>query len=180
MKVYLGIDVGGTKTAVILSVAPPATLGRIEFATLPAEGPERAIQLIIDSGRSLLAQHGFAQASAVGVSCGSPLDRVQGIIQAPPNLSTWIDVPLRQLLEEAFQTTCRVENDANAGAVAEHRYGAGVGADHMLFLTLGTGLGCGHHCQRKPLPGGKRRCRGDRPRPLEPYRSGWVSQGWVH
>jgi glucokinase len=143
MKVYLGIDVGGTKTAVILSVEPPATLGRIEFATLPAEGPERAIQLIIESGRSLLAQHGFAQASAVGVSCGSPLDRVQGIIQAPPNLSTWIDVPLRRLLEEAFQTTCRVENDANAGAVAEHRYGAGVGADHMLFLTLGTGLGAG-------------------------------------
>jgi glucokinase len=143
MKVYLGVDIGGTKTAVILSVQPPATLGRFEFASLPEEGPERALKLIIDSGRSLLAQHGFNQASAVGVSCGSPLDRVQGIIQAPPNLSTWVDVPIRQLLEEAFQTTCRVENDANAGAVAEHRYGAGVGADHMVFLTLGTGLGAG-------------------------------------
>jgi glucokinase len=143
MKVYLGVDIGGTKTAVLLSVQPPATLGRIEFATLPAEGPERALDLIIQSGRSLLAQHGFSQPSAVGVSCGSPLDRVQGIIQAPPNLSTWIDVPLKRLLEEAFQATCRVENDANAGAVAEHRFGAGVGADHMVFLTLGTGLGAG-------------------------------------
>jgi glucokinase len=142
-KVYLGVDVGGTKTAVLLSNRPPATLGRIEFATLQEQGPERAINLIVESGRSLLAQHGFPQLSAVGVSCGSPLDRVQGIILAPPNLSTWVDVPLKRLLEEAFQSPCRVENDANAGAVAEHRFGAGVGADHMLFLTLGTGLGAG-------------------------------------
>jgi glucokinase len=143
MKVYLGVDVGGTKTAVLLSVQPPASLGRIEFATLPEQGPERVLHLIVESGRTLLAQHGFTQPSAVGVSCGSPLDRVRGIIQAPPNLSTWIDVPLKRLLEEAFEATCRVENDANAGAVAEHRFGAGMGSEHMVFLTLGTGLGAG-------------------------------------
>jgi glucokinase len=141
-KVYLGVDVGGTKTAVILSARPPEALARIEFATLPDQGPERALQLIVDSGRSLLAQHGLG-VKAVGVSCGSPLDRVKGIIQAPPNLATWLDVPIRSLLEEAFDAPCQVENDANAGAVAEHRYGAGVGTDHMVFLTLGTGLGAG-------------------------------------
>ena len=141
-KVYLGVDVGGTKTAVILSARPPEALARIEFATLPDQGPERALQLIVDSARSLLAQHGLG-VKAVGVSCGSPLDRVKGIIQAPPNLATWVDVPIRSLLEEAFDAPCQVENDANAGAVAEHRFGAGVGADHMVFLTLGTGLGAG-------------------------------------
>jgi glucokinase len=141
-KVYLGVDVGGTKTAVILSARPPEALARIEFATLPDQGPERALQLIVDSARSLLAQHGLG-VKAVGVSCGSPLDRVKGIIQAPPNLATWLDVPIRSLLEEAFDAPCQVENDANAGAVAEHRYGAGVGTDHMVFLTLGTGLGAG-------------------------------------
>jgi glucokinase len=141
-KVYLGVDVGGTKTAVILSAHPPEALARIEFATLPDQGPERALQLIVESGRSLLAQHSVG-VQAVGVSCGSPLDRVKGIIQAPPNLATWVDVPIRSLLEEAFDAPCQVENDANAGAVAEHRFGAGVGADHMVFLTLGTGLGAG-------------------------------------
>lgn len=141
-KVYLGVDVGGTKTAVILSARPPEALARIEFATLPDQGPERALQLIVESARSLLAQHGLG-VKAAGVSCGSPLDRVKGIIQAPPNLATWIDVPIRSLLEEAFDAPCQVENDANAGAVAEHRFGAGVGADHMVFLTLGTGLGAG-------------------------------------
>jgi glucokinase len=144
-KVFIGVDVGGTKTAVILSARPPDSLGRIEFATLPEQGPDRAIKLIVESARGLLDQHGFGEDSiaAIGVSCGSPLDRVRGVIQAPPNLATWVDVPIRRLLEEAFHTICRVENDANAGAVAEHRFGAGVGVDHMLFLTLGTGLGAG-------------------------------------
>lgn len=141
-KVYLGVDVGGTKTAVLLSARPPEALARIEFATLPEQGPERALRLIVESGRSLLAQHGLGVRS-VGVSCGSPLDRVKGIILAPPNLSSWVDVPIRSLLEEAFDAPCQVENDANAGAVAEHRFGAGVGTDHMVFLTLGTGLGAG-------------------------------------
>ncbi len=143
--IYLGVDVGGTKTAVVLSSHPPDCLGRIEFPTLPEQGPERALQLIVESARTLLAQHGFAEdaIAAIGVSCGSPLDRVRGIIQAPPNLSTWVDVPIRRRFEETFHTICRVENDANAGAVAEHRFGAGVGADHMIFLTLGTGLGAG-------------------------------------
>jgi glucokinase len=143
--IYLGVDIGGTKTAVVLSSHPPDCLGRIEFPTLPEQGPERALGLIVESARSLLAQHGVAEdaIAAIGVSCGSPLDRVQGIIQAPPNLSTWVDVPIRRRFEETFHTICRVENDANAGAVAEHRFGAGVGADHMVFLTLGTGLGAG-------------------------------------
>jgi glucokinase len=144
-KIYIGVDVGGTKTAVVLSARPPVSLGRVEFATQPEHGPEPALDRIVQSVRSLLAQHGFGeeQIAAIGVSCGSPLDRVKGIIHAPPNLSTWVDVPIRRLLEETFHTTCRVENDANAGAVAEHRFGAGMGTDHMVFLTLGTGLGAG-------------------------------------
>jgi glucokinase len=141
-KVFLGVDVGGTKTAVILSARPPESLGRMEFATSPELGPERALQLIVEAGRSLLAQHGLG-VQAIGVSCGSPLDRVKGVIQAPPNLPTWIDVDIRSFLARAFDAPCQVENDANAGAVAEHRFGAGVGADHMVFLTLGTGLGAG-------------------------------------
>jgi glucokinase len=141
-KVLLGVDVGGTKTAVVVSTAPPVTSGRVEFATEPARGPQYALDRIVEAGRRLLAEHDGALA-AIGVSCGSPLDRVRGVVQAPPNLASWIDAPICQLLSEAFQAPCRLENDANAGAVAEHRFGAGQGADHMVFLTLGTGLGAG-------------------------------------
>ena len=115
----LGVDIGGTKTAVVVSAAPPEVLGRVEIPTEPERGPQHAIDSIVEAGRSLLAG---AVPSAVGVSCGSPLDRVRGIIQAPPNLTTWVDVPICRLLAEAFHAPCRLENDANAGAVAEHRY----------------------------------------------------------
>jgi glucokinase len=138
----VGVDVGGTKTAVLVSLEAPSVLDRIEFATKPAKGPEPALALIIDGIRDLVARHRL-KPKAIGVSCGGPLDHIGGVIQAPPNLSTWVDVPIKGILEEEFGVTCRVENDANAGAVAEHRFGAGRGCRNMVFLTMGTGLGAG-------------------------------------
>ena len=144
-KAYVGVDLGGTKTAIVISEAPPAVLARVEFPTLPEQGPQPAISRILEAIERLLAQRGCGAHAirAIGVSCGSPLDRKRGVIQSPPNMATWVDVPIRQILEERFGVPCMVENDANAGAVAEHRYGGGRGVQHMVFLTLGTGLGAG-------------------------------------
>ena len=138
----VGVDIGGTKTALVVSLQPPKVLERIEFPTKPAKGPEPALRLIQQGIRDLLSRHRL-KASAIGVSCGGPLDHINGIIQAPPNLSTWVDVPIKSILEKEFGVTCHVENDANAGAVAEHRFGAGQGCQNMVFLTMGTGLGAG-------------------------------------
>jgi glucokinase len=144
-KLLAGVDIGGTKTAVVLSHEPPAVLGREEFATRPARGPQVAITHIKKSIDDLLAAQGLDRASLLrlGVSCGGPLDRVRGIIQSPPNLPTWDEVPLKSILEDEFKVECLIENDANAGAVAEHRFGAGKGCQNMVFLTMGTGLGAG-------------------------------------
>ena len=142
---WIGVDIGGTKTAVVLSTEPPRMRARIEFPTLPDQGPERAIELIKQSIHKLIGESGIPVESfgSIGVSCGGPLDQVAGIIQAPPNLATWIDVPITAILQREFALDCRMENDANAGAVAEHRFGAGQGTRHMIFLTMGTGLGAG-------------------------------------
>jgi glucokinase len=142
---WVGLDVGGTKTAIVISRNPPAVLGRTEFATLPAKGAERALKLAKQAIRDLLAQQGLDKSAIkrIGVSCGGPLDRIQGIIQSPPNLPTWDNVPIKAIMEEEFGAECQVENDANAGAVAEHRFGAGQGTQNMVFLTMGTGLGAG-------------------------------------
>ncbi len=141
---WAGVDIGGTKTALVLSAAPPVVLCRREFPTLPAQGPRRALELIRGNLCEMLVEYGArGRLQAVGVSCGGPLDRVAGVIQAPPNLSTWVDVPIVRILEDEFRAPCRLENDANAGAVAEHRYGAGRGTSNMVFLTMGTGLGAG-------------------------------------
>lgn len=144
-KIWIGVDIGGTKTAVVLSSKPPAMLSRIEFSTQPDRGPERAVELIKESIHKLINATGVdkSRLGDIGVSCGGPLDQAAGIIQAPPNLATWIDVPITSILHDEFGLACRMENDANAGAVAEHRFGAGQGTRHMIFLTMGTGFGAG-------------------------------------
>jgi glucokinase len=144
-KIWIGVDIGGTKTAIVVSERVPNVIGRLQFATLPSKGPDRALELINKGINSLLKKRGLRSTAirGIGVSCGGPLDRVHGVIQAPPNLATWIDVPIKAILEREFGVRCNVENDANAGAVAEHRYGAGRGANNMIFLTMGTGLGAG-------------------------------------
>lgn len=140
--VVIGVDIGGTKTAVAVCAEPPKMLWREEFATCPEDGPGHAMEQIVS-----LVRRGCATTNgtllSIGVSCGGPLDRVAGLIQAPPNLSTWINVPLKSILQAEFGVNCFVENDANAGAVAEYRFGAGRGTRHMVFLTMGTGLGAG-------------------------------------
>ena len=141
-KALIGIDIGGTKTAVVLSLGPPEIIWRKEFATLPADGPDHAVRSIIELAQQALRET-QCHPLALGVSCGGPLDRVNGVIQRPPNLPTWDNVEIKQVLEKTFGIPCHVENDANAGAIAEHRFGAGQGCSHMVFLTLGTGLGAG-------------------------------------
>ncbi len=144
-KVWIGVDIGGTKTAIVVSERLPDVSERLQFATLPSKGPDRALGLIEKGVGAILSRRGLPSSAirGMGISCGGPLDRMRGIIHSPPNLATWVDVPVKAILERQFGVRCNVENDANAGAVAEHRYGAGHGFDNMIFLTMGTGLGAG-------------------------------------
>jgi glucokinase len=144
-RYWAGIDIGGTKTAVVLSAEPPQVLTRAEFPTLVAEGPRQTIEKITHSLSQALSSLGTGKhaLAGIGISCGSPLDRVSGVIQSPPNLATWVNVPITSILSDEFGVPARLENDANAGALAEFRFGAGQGAQHMVFLTMGTGLGAG-------------------------------------
>jgi glucokinase len=144
-NVWIGVDIGGTKTAVVLCAEPPVIVQRIAFPTLPESGPDRCLTLICQTIHKLIATHHLrpGQIEAIGISCGGPLDRKLGLIQSPPNLPTWNDVPIVRELQDEFRVACRLENDANAGAVAEHRFGAGKGVQNMIFLTMGTGLGAG-------------------------------------
>lgn len=144
-KLLAGIDIGGTKTAIVLSSTPPLLLSRTEFPTNASLGPDAAIRLILQSLHDALAKQGASPSGllGIGVSCGGPLDPNLGLIQSPPNLSTWNDVPICNILQREFGVPCRLENDANAGALAELNYGIGVGVQNLVFLTMGTGIGAG-------------------------------------
>ena len=144
-NILVGVDIGGTKTAIVLSTNPPTVLTRSVFATAPELGPGHAVKSIIESVRSGLAsQHLEAvDVAAIGVSCGGPLNPVLGLIEGPPNLPGWTNVEICSILEHEFGVRCFLENDANAGALAEHLFGTWSGTSNLVFLTMGTGIGAG-------------------------------------
>jgi len=78
-----------------------------------------------------------------GISCGGPLDSQKGIILCPPNLPGWENFPIVDYVNKEYALEAKLENDANACAVAEWKFGAGRCATNMIFLTFGTGLGAG-------------------------------------
>lgn len=142
----IGIAIGGTKCCVVLGREDKGgmtVLGRESFPTCHGGGPYGTLERLARLGDGLLKQHGIDRPDAVGIACGSPLDPVKGIIQSPPNLLGWDDIPAAALMQEHFGAPAFLENDANAGALAEWRYGAARGYRHIAFITFGTGCGAG-------------------------------------
>lgn len=141
----LGIDIGGTKLAAGLVTLEGELVAQDRAPTLAQEGPSPVIGRMVDLCRRVLAQSGVdrREVLAGGVGCGGPLDPVAGVIMEPPNLPGWVDVPLVQRLEDALSMPAYLDNDANAAALGEHRFGAGRGVANMVYLTISTGVGGG-------------------------------------
>lgn len=129
-----GIDIGGTKCAVVLGDESGNVSKKLRFETTTCKETLEKI---------LASVHELGVGQAIGVSCGGPLDEKRGRILSPPNLPGWDDVPIVDMLEEAFGVPAAICNDANACALAEWQFGAGRGCEHMVFFTFGTGLGAG-------------------------------------
>ena len=139
----IGVDIGGTKTAVSLWTIAGNLVGKRAFGTGPSspgviDGIVAAIGELCDE-----IGVGKVEVCGIGISCGGPLDSGRGLILSPPNLPSWDRVPIVELLAGRTGLPVRLENDANACALAEWRWGAGRGYRDMVFLTFGTGLGAG-------------------------------------
>jgi glucokinase len=141
----LAIDIGGTKLAAGIVETEGRILARGEVPTLAAEGLEPVLGRIVGLGRALLSRPEVADVSVhrVGVGCAGPVDLKAGIVFNPPNLPGWLRVPLIDHLQEALALPVVLENDANAAALGEFRYGAGKGARSIVYLTVSTGIGGG-------------------------------------
>ena len=139
----VGFDIGGTKCAVCIGRYEGETLKVIKKQVIPTDlsvSPETMLSRLMMLADSLLEGE---RLSAIGVSCGGPLSSVSGRVLGPPNLPGWDDVPVVALLNAHYGVPVALRNDADAGALAEWRWGAGKGCRHMVFLTFGTGLGAG-------------------------------------
>lgn len=147
----LGIDIGGTKCAVVLGkgelseTTESFIIDKIKFPTEVARGYKSVLAEILEKGDELLSRNNVNKSDliGVGISCGGPLNSKKGTINCPPNLPDWDNVPIVKIVSEHFGVRCVLHNDANACAVAEWRFGAGKGYNNLVFLTFGTGMGAG-------------------------------------
>jgi glucokinase len=137
-----GIDLGATK---ILSVVVDHTGKLLAEDLRPTQGDDGLASVVahmVASLRQALAAAGKTRLDAVGIDAPGPVDYARGIT-SPPNLPGWHDVPLAEIVTKELGVPCVLENDANAAALAEHRWGSGRGTRHMLFLTVSSGIGAG-------------------------------------
>ena len=137
----LGYDIGGTKSAVITANYQNEEIEILDKKVIPTKGtPYEVIDALNALATEIL---GGKKPDRIGISCGGPLDSKKGVIMSPPNLPTWDNFPVCDIIENYFGIRPALQNDANAGAVAEWKFGAGKGFSNIIFMTFGTGLGAG-------------------------------------
>lgn len=145
--VVASVDIGGTKLAVGIADPDQAAVDGRMIATIrepipgrgdPAVVVERASELMVsmlDAARGAVI--------GVGISIGGPLDHRNGIVLNFPHLPDWHDIPLRQIMADRLGAPAFLDNDANLGALAEFRVGAGRGLRDMVYITISSGIGGG-------------------------------------
>lgn len=141
----LGIDIGGTKCAVTYGIESDGNIeiaDKVRFAT---EDVNATIEKIKDAVKLLIGKHSLDSNNTrgIGISCGGPLSSRKGLVLSPPNLPGWDRVPIVNIIQGVSGMPAHLQNDANACAWAEYKFGAGRGTQNMVFLTFGTGLGAG-------------------------------------
>lgn len=157
MTYAIGIDIGGTKTAIAI-VNQSGEM--IEHSVLPTDLSIPAFKMIERMNREvkeLIEKSGVQDDNIKGIGIGAPgpLDSKNGMITCPPNLETWVDIPIQKWVEEAFPFPVKLENDANVAALAEKWIGEGRHYDDYIYMTVSTGIGSGIIADGKLLRGRK-------------------------
>ncbi|NUK30268.1 ROK family protein [Parageobacillus sp. VR-IP] len=139
-----GLDIGGTKCAVLIGKRTENGVEVVVKEQFPTpNSPYQAIKQMMELLDRLLKKVGRISISAIGISCGGPLDSRRGLILSPPNLPSWERIDIISPFREKYGVPVGLQNDANACALAEWKWGAGRGTENMIFLTFGTGMGAG-------------------------------------
>lgn len=136
----IGVDLGGTNYAVGLVDEDGKILVRIDGETKVHEGPDAVVERL---AKSILSLSEGNSISAVGIGSPGSIDHISGTVRFSPNFPGWIDFPLAEKIERRTSLKVFVENDANAYALGERTFGVAKGMDHVVCLTLGTGIGGG-------------------------------------
>jgi glucokinase len=139
----IGIDLGGTQVRVALVDDRGTVLKRAAARTDVAGGPRAVMAQFKLLIADIAGDEGLDSLSGVGVCAPGPLDSTTGTFIHVPTLPGWEDFPLRDALAETLGTCVVVEGDAIAACYGEWRFGAGKGLQHLLYITVSTGIGGG-------------------------------------
>src|SRR2546428_1587972 len=143
--ILIGLDVGGT-TIAAGAVTPDGEVlldERVATRDAAAVGTPAAIEALVERMRAAVAARGLTVAG-IGVGVPGPVDGESGVVGGPaPDAPDLVDVPLAQRLAARFGIPVFVDNDVNALALGEWRFGAGRGARSLVVLAAGTGFGGG-------------------------------------
>lgn len=138
MTLTIGVDIGGTKIAAGVVDENGKILTRTRRRT-PSRDLDAVVNIVNDAIIELAARHTI---EAVGVGTAGFIDANRSRVMLAPNLG-WTDAPLKIVIERATGLPAVIENDANAAAWGERRFGAGRGAMDCIAITVGTGIGGG-------------------------------------
>jgi glucokinase len=143
-SLLMGVDIGGTKIAAGLVTPDGEIRSQLKAPMISREGPALALAAVVSAIDSLYGQvKSPAFIQGIGICAPGPLDPNTGVIVNPPNLPCWRDFPLSSEIAKKFGVPIKVDNDANAAALAEARWGAGRGYKNVFYATIGTGIGTG-------------------------------------
>jgi len=138
----LGIDIGGTKIAFGLVDSQGRIISQGRTPMSAHSTPEAGLQAVTDAIDSVMAEH-KANIRGIGICAPGPLDPKSGVVLNPPNLPCWRNFPLAERIRNRYSVPVRVDNDGNAAALAETKWGAAQGRRYVFYATVGTGIGSG-------------------------------------
>ena len=144
-KNRIGIDVGGTNVKIALVDSD----GKIGYSnTIPTRaemGYEYTINNMKQAIRDLMTETKLSAKDIEGIGFGLPgqVDFKSGIVRLITNIPGWVEIPLAKMIEDEFHIPTRIDNDVRCAALGELNFGAGKGCEHLICITVGTGIGSG-------------------------------------
>ena len=147
----VGVDIGGTKVAAGLVDRKGEIKSQIRTPMVANRSAAEGLAAVISAIDLLFAQDEKARVlvRGIGICAPGPLDPNTGVVVNPPNVPCWRDFPLAAEVAKVYDVPVKVENDANAAALAEAVWGAGRGFDYIFYATIGTGIGTGLVCDKR-------------------------------
>ena len=143
MRYVVGIDIGGTNiVAGTVAEDGSEVLGLVSEPTLAEQGAEGVLTRLMKLARASMAAASGKEIAGLGIGSPGPLDTTTGIVLLTPNLG-WVNFPLRDRVAGALGLPATLDNDANCAIFGEWWRGAARGANHVVGLTIGTGIGGG-------------------------------------